>query len=85
MEFSRLEHWSGWPFPSSGDLPNPGMKPRSPAPDEPQGKPKNTEVGSLSLLQQIFPTKKRTRVFCIAGGFFTKLSGKPIYNTYIYI
>ena len=49
-------------FPSPGDLPNPGIKPRSPAlqagslPAEPQGKPKNSGVGSLSLLQQIFPT-----------------------------
>ena len=45
-----------------GDLPNPGIKPRFPAsqadslPAEPQGKPKNAGVGSLSLLQQIFPT-----------------------------
>ena len=37
-----------WPFPSPGDLPNPGIKFRSPAlqadslPAEPQGKPKNT-------------------------------------------
>ena len=31
MEFSRPEHWSGQPFPSPGDLPNPGIKPRSPA------------------------------------------------------
>ena len=30
MEFSRPEYWSGWPFPSPGDLPNPGIKPRSP-------------------------------------------------------
>ena len=30
MEFSRPEYWSGWPFPSSGDLPNPGIEPRSP-------------------------------------------------------
>ena len=29
MEFSRPEYWSGWPFPASGDLPNPGIKPRS--------------------------------------------------------
>ena len=47
-------------IPSPGDLPNPGIKPRSPAlradslPAEPPGKPKNTGVGSLSLLQQIF-------------------------------
>ena len=29
--FSRQEHWSGLPFPSPGDLPDPGIKPRSPA------------------------------------------------------
>ena len=29
--FSRQEYWSGWPFPSPGDLPNPGIKPVSPA------------------------------------------------------
>ena len=27
MEFSRPEHWSGYPFPSPGDLPKPGIKP----------------------------------------------------------
>ena len=31
MRFSRQEYWSGWPFPSLGDLPNPGIEPRSPA------------------------------------------------------
>ena len=46
-----------------GNLPNPGIKPRCPAlqadslPAEPQWKPKNTGVGSLSLLQQIFLTQ----------------------------
>ena len=44
MEFSRPEYWSGQPFPSPGDLPNPGIETRSPAlqadslPAEPQGK-----------------------------------------------
>ena len=63
MEFSRQEYWSGEPFPSPGGLPNPGIKPRSPAleagplPSEPPGKPKNTGVGSLSLLLLIFPTQ----------------------------
>ena len=47
MEFSRPEYCSGKPFPSPGDLPNPGIEPRSPAlqvdslPAEPPGKPKN--------------------------------------------
>ena len=64
MEFSRPEYCRGQPFPSPGDLPNPGIKHRSPAlrvdslPTEPQGKSKNTGVGSLSLLQQIFPTQE---------------------------
>ena len=46
MEFSRQEYWSGLPFPSPGDLPNPGIEPGSPAlqadalPSEPTGKPK---------------------------------------------
>ena len=30
MGFSRQEYWSGWPFPSPGDLPNSGIKPGSP-------------------------------------------------------
>ena len=45
MGFSRQEYWSGLPFPSPGDLPGPGIKPRSPAlqadalTSEPPGKP----------------------------------------------
>ena len=31
MEFSRQEYWSGLPFLSAGDLPDPGIEPRSPA------------------------------------------------------
>ena len=31
MGFSRREYWSGLPFPSPGDLPDPGIEPRSPA------------------------------------------------------
>ena len=43
MEFSRQEYWSGLLFPSPGDVPNPGIEPRSPAlqadslPTEPPG------------------------------------------------
>ena len=29
MEFSRKEYWSGLPFPTPGDLPDPGIKPTS--------------------------------------------------------
>ena len=64
MKFSRPEYWNGQPFSSPGDLPNPGIKPWSPTlqvvslPAGPQGKPKNTGVGSLSLLHWIFPTQE---------------------------
>ena len=64
MEFSRQEYWSGLPFPSPGDLPNPGVEPRSPIlqvgslPADLPGNPKNTGGGSLSLLQWIFPTQE---------------------------
>ena len=58
---ARILEWVA--FRSPGDLPNTGIKPRSPlqadpSPGEPQGKPKNTAMGSLSLLQWIFPTQK---------------------------
>ena len=45
MGFSRQEYWSELPFFSSGDLPDPGIEPRSPTlqadalPSEPPGKP----------------------------------------------
>ena len=45
MGYSRQEYWSGLPFPSPRDLPNPGIEPRSPAlqadalSSEPPGKP----------------------------------------------
>ena len=45
MGFSRQEYWSELLFPSPGDLPNPGIEPKSPTlqadslPNEPQGSP----------------------------------------------
>ena len=66
MEFSRQEYWSGLPFPSSGDLPDPGIKPRSSVlqvvssiagrfffflPTEPSGK--SLESITLSEISQI--------------------------------
>ena len=47
MGFSKQEYWSGLPFPSPGDLPNPGIKPKFPElqvdslPSEPPGKPRD--------------------------------------------
>ena len=85
MEFSRPEYWSGQPFPSPEDLPNPGFERRSPAlqadssPAEPQGKPKNTGVSSLSFPQRDFPNlgiEPRSPALQV-DSLPTELSGKP--------
>ena len=60
---SRQEHWSGLPFPSPGDLPDPGIKPRSPTfwadalTSEPPGKPvlKNLNYIVCKMKEMILP------------------------------
>ena len=65
------------PLPFSKDIPNPRIKPGSPTlqvdslPAETQEKPKNTGVGSLSILQGVFLTQELNRVSYNAGAFFT--------------
>ena len=67
MGFSRQEYWSELPCPPPGDLSNPGTEPRSltlqvdSLLSEPRGKPKNTGLGSLSLLQGNFLTQELNR------------------------
>ena len=61
--FSRQEYWSGLPFPSPGDLPDPGLRPESPAlvcsffATEPPGKPSSWN-SSVEMLT-VFPTEKK--------------------------
>ena len=72
--------------PSLGDLPDPGIEPRSPAlqvdslPGEPPGKPKNTGVGNLPLLQGTFPTLESNQglLHCRWGGFSTRYQVSPL-------
>ena len=79
------EYWSGLPIPSPVDLPNPGVEPGSPTlqadslPAEPQGKPKNTGVGCLSLLQWICPTQESNQCFLHCRQILYQLShwGNP--------
>ena len=67
-------------FPPPGDLPDPGIKPRSPTlqvnslPAEPPGKPKNIGVGNLSLLQRIFLTQELNPRLQHCGWFLYQLS-----------
>ena len=60
MGFSRQEYWSGLPFPSPEDLPDPGIEPRSPAlqadslPSELPGNP--------MFINTLFPTLAISRL-----------------------
>ena len=61
VEFSRLGHWSGLPFPSPGDLPNPGS-PALPADSltyEPRGKPKSNQYNVLIALVKNWTHRSR--------------------------
>ena len=75
---ARILEWASISF--SRVLPNPGIEPRSPAlwanslPAEPQGKPKNTRVGNLSLLQGIFLTQESNRGLLHCKRIFYQLS-----------
>ena len=74
-------------MPSSRDLPNPGIEPRFPElqadslPAEPQGKSKNTGVGSLSLLQGIFPTQESNRGLLHCRQIFYQLSYREVLSS----
>ena len=82
---ARILEWVA--MPSSRDLPNPGIESRSPSLQadsllsEPPGKPMNTEVGSLSLLQGIFPTQELNRgsPALLVDSLPAELRGKPSY------
>ena len=74
MEFSRQEYWSGLPFPSPGDLPNPGIEPRSSTlqadallselPERPQ---RMLEWVAIPFSRRSSQPRDWTRVSCIVG------------------
>ena len=55
MGFPRQEYWKGLPFPSPGDLPDPGIEPKSPA----------LQADSLLSEPPGFPSRAQTHVLCI--------------------
>ena len=90
MGFSRPGYWSGQPIPSLGNLPNPGIEPRSPTlqadslPAEPQGKPKNTGVGISIPSPADLPNPgiKLGSPALQADSLPTELSGKSLKSKY---
>ena len=89
MGFSRQEYWSGLPFPSAGDLPDPGIKPRSPAlqagalPSAPPGKPKVKVAQSVFVTPQTIQSMdspgQNTGVDCLSllQGIFPTQASNP--------
>ena len=77
MEFFRPEYWSGSPVPPPGDLPNPGIEPRTPTlqeaslPAEPPGKPRILEWVANPFSRGFSQTRDWTQVSLIADRFFT--------------
>ena len=80
LGFSRQEYWSGLPFPSPGDLPDPGIEPRSPViqadalTSEPPGKPSNITGKSVQKLEYPNSTGKNVKSHitlknCFFGNF----------------
>ena len=66
-EFSRQEYWSGLPFPSRGDLPDPGIEPKSPTlqadalPSKPPGR---THICKGRYFCFLLPLKQHPRLIC---------------------
>ena len=89
MGFCMLEYWNGLPCPPLGNFLKPGVESRSPTlqedslPSEPPEKPKNTGVGSLSLLQGTILTQESNRGLLHCRWTFYQLSyqGSPYFLT----
>ena len=77
----RILEWIAFPFSSGSSQPR--IKPKSPElqadslPAEPQGKPRNTGVGNLSLLQQIFLTQELGLLHCRQILYQLSYQGSP--------
>ena len=80
MEFSRLEYWSGQPFPSAGDLPTPGIfQLLMIAQDELSGMRTCTEK-SISRIQIVQNPTDKGKAFTDEGGLMDLIRQLKIYN-----
>ena len=87
LEFSRQEYWSGLPFPSPADLPNPGIKPWSPAlqadslPSEPLGKPILSPALNVRITSCREPAYCIFCAYCILSAALSTASSFRIWNS----
>ena len=91
-DFSRQESWSVLPFPSPGDFPNPGIKPRSPAwqilqadslLSEPPGETL-TNTAFIKMFIQVFSNHLLNKYFNSVEELLNKLFGQPIINMVVF-
>ena len=91
---ARILEWVAFPLSSGSSQPRDQIQVSHIAvdslPAEPQGKPKTTGVGNLSLLQQIFPSQELNQALLHAGRFFTSWAIREAHiyihtHTHIYI
>ena len=76
-----INGYSGLLFPSPGDLPDPGIAPRSPAlqayslPSEPTGKPGNQRISQFFKVFQIYVVKfcKCSKYFCVLSNYWVTI------------
>ena len=80
VEFFRQEYWSGFPFPSPRDVPNPGMEPGSSAlqadslPPEPPGNP------PLSLILRIWVLDAQNELLFQVENIFMQFNNHQIFS-----
>ena len=85
--FSRPEYWSGFPCPPPGDLPDPGIQPRSPALQvilyqlSHQGRPGILVWVDYPFSRGSSQPRNQTGISCIAGRFFTHWATRERWGT----
>ena len=70
MDFSRQEYWSGLPFPSPGDLPDPEIKPTSPVSPASQENSLPIELSGKPMLSQVFDILLRIYLWPVTWSIF---------------
>ena len=73
MGFSRQEYWSGLPFPSPWDLPDPGIEPRSPTlqADALTSEPPGKLIYKIYMLRKKIQKKKKEQCMSLPGLIYT--------------